>query len=234
MVTTQLHGVLWDMDGTLVDTEPYWFRAEADLMTAWGVPWGEADSRRLVGSALPVYAQIAQAAGVTLSTREIIDQLLAAVISQVRQSIPWRPGARELLDQLRRAEIPMGLVTMSEAALAREIVAKLPDNTFSIQVTGETVEHGKPAPDPYLLGARLLAEHHAHQQQLRMERMIAIEDSVPGVTSALAAGITTIGVPNIVPIPPQPGLTRWESLAGKTIADLAELLSVEAVGLESS
>ena len=226
---TQLRGVLWDMDGTLVDTEPYWFRAEAELMTGWGVPWGEEDSLRLVGSALPVYAQIAQDAGVTLSAREIIDRLINAVIAQVRQAIPWRPGARELIDQLRQAEIPMGLVTMSEAALANEIVAQLPDNTFSVQVTGEMVEHGKPAPDPYLLGARLLIQRHYGDEELGLDQLVAIEDSEPGVTSAMAAGITTIGVPNIIALPPRPGLTVWDTLAEKTIADLAALLTTEPV-----
>ena len=227
---TLLQGVLWDMDGTLVDTEPYWFRAEAELMTGWGVPWSEEDSKRLVGSALPVYARIAQTAGVNLSSREIIEQLLDAVIAQTRQAIPWRPGARELLAHLRQARIPMGLVTMSEAALANEIVAELPQGTFSVQVTGEAVEHGKPAPDPYLLGARLLMEHYPDREELSLNRMVAIEDSEPGVTSALAAGITTIGVPNIVAIPALAGLTLWDTLAGKTIADLEALLPVEAVG----
>jgi len=226
---TRLRGVLWDMDGTLVDTEPYWFRAEAELMTGWGVPWGEEDSLRLVGSALPVYAKIAQDAGVTLTTRQIIDQLINAVVSQTRQAIPWRPGARELLDQLRLAGIPMGLVTMSEAALANEIVANLPVNTFSVQVTGEMVEHGKPAPDPYLLGARLLMEHHYDDEALSLDRLVAIEDSEPGVTSAMAAGITTIGVPNIIALAPRPGLTLWSTLADKAIADLAALLTAEPV-----
>lgn len=227
---TQLRGVLWDMDGTLVDTEPYWFRAEAELMTAWGVPWGEEDSLRLVGSALPVYAKIAQEAGVMLTSREIIDQLIGSVIRQTRQAIPWRPGARELLDQLRQAGIPTGLVTMSEAALANEIVANLADNTFSVQVTGEMVAHGKPAPDPYLLGARLLMEHHYADEEFSLDRLVAIEDSEPGLTSAMAAGITTIAVPNIIALPPRPGLTLWSTLADKTIADLAALLTVEPVG----
>lgn len=229
----QLQGVLWDMDGTIVDTEPYWFRAEAELMAQWGVPWSEDQSRQLVGSALPVYAHLAQTAGVLLSSREIIDQMIASVLHQTRQAVPWRPGARELLEQLRLAGVPMALVTMSEAGLANEIVAQLPSNTFCVQVTGEMVEHGKPAPEPYLLAARLLTERYQDCEALTLDRMVAIEDSGPGVTSAMTAGLTTIGVPNIVPIPPQPALTLWPTLAGKTLDDLEALLTVQRVSSES-
>src|SRR5690625_7362688 len=56
--------------------------------------------------------------------------------------------------------------------------------------------------------------------------MVAIEDSLTGVTSALTAGLATVGVPNIVPLSPQPGLTIWSTLADKTIEDLAELLTM--------
>ncbi|HEY4536397.1 MAG TPA: HAD family phosphatase [Enteractinococcus sp.] len=237
MTRTCLKGVLWDMDGTIVDTEPYWFRAEAQLMSQWNVPWTEQDSMRLVGSALPVYAHVAQSAGVALSTREIIEQLLNSVISQTREAIPWRPGARELLAQLRQAGIPMGLVTMSEAGLANEIVSQLPADTFCVQVTGELVAQGKPAPDPYLLGARLLGEQAFVGETVDLRQIIAIEDSEPGVASALAAGLTTVGVPNIVALQPQPGLTLWPTLTGATIADLETLLAarqVESEALDSS
>lgn len=120
-----LQAVFWDMDGTLVDTEPSWFAAERALMSRYGVEWSDEQATALVGKALPDSAAVLQAAGADLPIREIVDELVAAVVAGVRQSIEWRPGARELLAQVRAAGIPCVLVTMSEAPLA-EAVASAP------------------------------------------------------------------------------------------------------------
>lgn len=225
-MTRKLQAVLWDMDGTIVDTEPYWFNAEAELLDAYGKSWSPEQSEALIGNALPLSAVALQEAGVDLGIREIINRLTDSVAAQVRQRVPWRPGARQLLQQLRDEAIPCALVTMSETTLAHEVVAQLPPDTFSVQVTGESVVHGKPEPDAYLLAANRIAEHHADETSLSIDNMVAIEDSLTGVTSALTAGLATVGVPNIVPLSPQPGLTIWSTLADKTIEDLAELLTM--------
>lgn len=221
----RLQAVLWDMDGTVVDTEPYWFAAEHELCDAFGLPWTTEQSEQLIGNALPNYVTVLQRTGVELDGHDIIQRLITSVTDQVRQAVPWRPGARELLAQLREADIVCGLVTMSEAALADEVLAHLPADTFSVRVTGETVARGKPAPDPYLKGFRLLAQHYNGASPLRLDRTIAIEDSVTGVTSALAAGLATIGVPNIQPLTPLHGLTIWSTLDRSTVADVETVLS---------
>ena len=113
---------------------------------------------QLVGQSLVFSAGILQQAGVTLEKREIIDTLTSQVISKVRTSVPWRPGARELLDQLHEAGVRCALVTMSEAPLAREIVASLPKPYFEFLVTGDTVTYGKPHPEAYLKAVELLKE----------------------------------------------------------------------------
>ena len=93
--------VLWDMDGTLVDTEPYWIEAEHELVAAHGGVWNDEFAHQLVGNALEVSAQlIIDQSGIALSVPEIIDALLERVITQVEQRVPWRPGARELLLEL--------------------------------------------------------------------------------------------------------------------------------------
>jgi HAD superfamily hydrolase (TIGR01509 family) len=225
MSAPELDAVLWDMDGTLVDTEPYWFKAELELLGYYGVPWTLEQSKQLVGNALPKSAAVLQEFGVPLDRREIIDRLTESVVRQVQVEVPWRPGARELLEQLHAAGIPLGLVTMSETKLVDEVVARLPEDTFAVQVTGTSVVHGKPEPDAYLLGAQKLVAHNNGRGELRVDNMVAIEDSLPGVTSALAAGLVTLGVPNIVPLDPQPGLTIWSTLADRSVADLQTLLN---------
>src|SRR5699024_2562540 len=85
------HAVLWDMDGTLIDTEPYWIAAEGELVAAHGGTWSEEQAHALVGSALPDAARVLQAAGVQLGVREIIEKLGARVAAGIRERMPWRP-----------------------------------------------------------------------------------------------------------------------------------------------
>ncbi|BDC70335.1 HAD family hydrolase [Prescottella equi] len=219
---TAVQAVLWDMDGTLVDTEPYWFRAETELLSQHGVPWSPEQATALVGSALPHSAAALQAAGVRLEIREIIDTLLDSVIKQVRTEVPWRPGARELLADVRSAGIPCAMVTMSERPLAAEIARMLPTDTFEFLVTGDMVTSGKPHPEPYLLAVETLQRTWAG---VTHERVIAIEDSLPGLASAKASGVVTLGVPNMVPLPTDSGHTVWPTLAGRTAAHLHELVT---------
>lgn len=220
----ELQAVLWDMDGTLVDTEPYWYNAEVELVEEYGHSWSVQQSEALIGNALPLSATVLQQVGVELGVREIIDRLSLSVAQQVRQSVPWKPGARELLEALRAAAVPCALVTMSEPTLAREVLQHLPAGTFSVEVTGSCVARGKPEPDAYLLAASRLAERYEDTAELHISRMVAVEDSLTGVTSALAAGLATVGVPNILPLTPQPGLQVWPTLAEKTPQDLADVV----------
>ncbi len=216
-----LQGVLWDMDGTIVDTEPSWIRAEKELVESYGGTWTTEQATALVGQALEYSAALLQRAGVGLDIRSIIDHLTQRVAADVRAAIPWRPGARELLSALREGNIPCAMVTMSETLLAGEVVAHLPPGTFSHVVTGDRVSAGKPDPEAYQLGFDLLAMDHPG---LRKDRVIAVEDSLPGVTSALAAGLVTLAVPHFLPLPPDRRRTDWDSLEGRTPADLASLL----------
>ena len=218
-----LKAVLWDMDGTIVDTEPYWMEAEHALVAAHGGQWSHEKAMQLVGQSLVFSAGILQDSGVALERREIIDILTAHVISLVRTSVPWRPGARELLEELHTAGIRCALVTMSEAPLAREIVASLPRRYFDFLVTGDTVTQGKPHPEAYLTAVGLLQDQ---EPELGLHHCIALEDSSPGVAAAVASGVLTVAIPHIVPLPQDPRHATWETLAGRTVADLQELIAL--------
>jgi HAD superfamily hydrolase (TIGR01509 family) len=201
------------MDGTLVDTEPAWLAAEEALVAEAGGVWSHEDSLQLIGQGLGVTARLMQRRGVDLPEREIIEQLTATVMVQVATNVPWRPGARELLSELKDAGVPTALVTMSIRPLAEHMVAAMGFEAFDHIVSGDDVPEPKPHPAPYLRAAELLG--------VRIEECVAIEDSVPGVESARAAGALVIGVPNIVKLPEQPGVVLWPTLAGRTVADLA-------------
>ena len=207
--------VLWDMDGTLIDSEPYWIAAETELARGFGVDWTHQDGMSLVGKPLPYSAEVLRARGVDLDAPDIVDYLIERVTAQVRAHTPWLEDARTLLDAVVTAGIPCALVTMSYARLAEAVVSRLPD-AFAVVVTGDQVTHGKPHPEAYLTAASRLG--------VPIGRCVAIEDSPSGIGSAYTAGATTIGVRRLTPIEARPGLTRLRSLDGVTVDTLAYLL----------
>lgn len=209
--------VLWDMDGTLVDTEPYWMECEHELVGEYGGTWTEADAKSLVGNPLLVSAEIIRSrGGVPLPAQAIVERLLDGVVERVRRHVPFRPGVPELLAELREREIPCALVTMSYRRFADAVIEVLPPGTFAVLVTGDDVTHGKPHPEPYLRAARELGVVPA--------TCVAIEDSPPGVASAVAAGVPTLAVEHMVPIPRGLGRALVHTLQGWTVADLGGLL----------
>ena len=207
------------MDGTLVDTERYWMAAEEELVEAFDGTWTHDDALSLVGSGLWEAAAVFQAKGVDLEADAIVARLTARVREQLTEhGVPWRPGARELLEALREASVPTALVTMSVRSMADDIIAAIPFPAFDVVVTGDAVEHAKPHPQPYLLAAEQLG--------VDIVDCIAIEDSPAGLTSAHAAGAIAIGVPNILSLDDTPSSAIWPTLAGATVADLATVVRV--------
>ena len=208
--------VMWDMDGTLVDTEPYWIAEERALVEAHGGVWTDEHAHQLVGNDLLVSAEYILAhSPIELTPVEIVHALLAGVIVRVTEHVPWRPGARELLESLVAQGVPCALVTMSWESLATAVVRELPPGSFAAVITGDVVSHGKPHPEPYLAAARLLG--------VDLAACIAIEDSPPGVASAVAAGIPTIAVPHHVDVPETVGAVQIPTLAGITPQDLLKV-----------
>jgi HAD superfamily hydrolase (TIGR01509 family) len=208
--------VLWDLDGTLVDTEPYWIEAEYELATTYGGSWSEQHALQLIGNDLLDSGRyIREHMGIDLEPAEIVEQLLDRVIAHVQQAVPWRPGAVELLADLRAAGVPCALVTMSYRSFVAPILAGLPDDTFAAVVTGDTVEKGKPHPEPYLKAAGQLG--------VEAGDCLAIEDSNTGADSAEAAGCTVLCVPNHVLILDGDRRLFCESLEGVTASSLTSL-----------
>ncbi len=207
--------VLWDMDGTLVDTEPYWIEAEFALVQAHGGTWSTEHAHALVGNPLLVSARYIREVGpVDLTEEQIVDHLLQEVRLRVLRHIPWRPGAQHLLAELGRAGVPCALVTMSYATLAEAVLQALPEGTFDAVVTGDQVSRGKPDPEPYLEAARRLG--------VDPRDCVAIEDSPAGVASAEAAGIDVLAVEHLVPMPPGgPGRRVLATLGGLALTDLS-------------
>lgn len=205
------------MDGTLIDSEPYWLDAEIALVQSFGGRWTQEQGLTLVGSGLWDSAAALQHAGVDLELREIIDRLSADVRARLVEHVPWRPGAREMIASMLDAGIPTALVTMSfrENALtiSEAISREIGREAFSVVVAGDDVTEPKPNPEPYLTAADHLGVDIAHA--------VAFEDSVFGAASAYSAGALTIGIPLHIEIPDSYIHVRWDSMEGKTLEDIA-------------
>jgi HAD superfamily hydrolase (TIGR01509 family) len=215
-VTTPPAAVLWDMDGTLVDTEPYWIEAEFGLAARYGGTWSLEHALQLVGNDLLESGRyIRTHMGIDLAPEQIVEELLDGVIAGVRREVPWRPGALDLLAALRAESIPCALVTMSYQRFVAPVLAGLPDSSFRVVVTGDNVSRGKPHPEPYLEAARLLG--------VAPEDCVAIEDSETGTRSAEEAGCGVLVVPHHVPVEPGERRHFRDSLVGLGPADLAPL-----------
>ncbi|MGP6171183.1 HAD family hydrolase [Microbacterium sp. A196] len=205
--------VLWDMDGTLVDTEPYWMAAETALVASFGGEWTHEQAMQLVGNGLHESARILQAAGVEMPADDIVNRLTDDVRTALAtQGVPFRPGAQELLRSLKAAGIPSALVTMSLRRMARSVVDLIDFDAFEHIVAGDDVEHPKPHPDPYLKAAELL--------DVDIVEAFVIEDSVTGLRAGLASGAVTVGVPHMLPLDGAGAHELWPTLDGRTADDV--------------
>ncbi len=216
MQTVDFDACLFDMDGTLIDTEPYWLDAEGLLVAQHGGQWSAQQGLALVGSGLQGTADALQRAGVAMETRAIIDWLSEFVRDKMTQQMPWRPGAVALIRTLHEAGIPCALVTMSfrptAFALRDAMSHELGRDAFQAVVTGEDVTYPKPHPEAYLQAADTLG--------VEIGRCVAFEDSGHGAASAFSSGAITIGLPLHVDIPDHSVHTFWESLGNKTLDDI--------------
>lgn len=216
MTSDALAAVLWDMDGTLIDSEPLWIKAELAMLERYGLSMSEETHRRMIGSGLWDAAAHFQDLGVPLGADAIVAEWVAGVQQGLRETEPqWRPGARELLASLRDSGVPCALVTMSVRSLADQVVSLLPEGTFRAIVAGDEVAHEKPHPDPYLRGAAALG--------VPIDSCLAFEDSPTGLRSAFASGAVAIGLPNVVPLDEAPSHALLGSLTGLDTAQLREV-----------
>jgi HAD superfamily hydrolase (TIGR01509 family) len=214
-----LQAVLWDMDGTLVDSEPVWARAQIDLLTSLGAIWTVEDCVNLVGSDLSdaLLAWMARIPEGAIEPEELAERIYGEVVSSLKEEVEFRPGAVELLQALKAEGIPCALVSASYRVMIDAVLAHLPPDLYDVVVAGDEVNHGKPHPEPYLTAARELGVDPAD--------CIVIEDSPGGTASGTAAGAFVIAVPQWVMIPDAPRRLVVESLEPFTPTALRDLLA---------
>ncbi|MER7645190.1 HAD family phosphatase [Streptomyces sp. NPDC126522] len=209
--------MLFDMDGTLVDTEVLLLDALSEVLAASGVPAAALRPEELRGR--DVAANLAQLSGLMrppMPERDLYARVSARMLHRLRLGITPLPGALALLGELRRARVPCALVSSSYRAMVDAVLPSLEPAGFAVTVAGDEVRHPKPHPEAYLTAAARLG--------LAPGRCAVVEDSSTGLRSGRAAGCVTVAVtPTAEPVAlAVPGLT------GLTVARLARLVGSEA------
>lgn len=217
-----VEAVLWDMDGTLLDSEKLWDIPLYEFVEKQGGTLSLATRQAMVGSSVRrTMAMLFAEVGVEHPSEDELADGAAWVMRRTeevfRAGLPWRPGAREALRAVRDSGVPMALVTSTERQLTEVALDTIGRDLFDVTVCGDEVDRrNKPLPEPYLKAARLLG--------VDPTRCVAIEDSPTGVASAVAAGCTVLVVPCDVPVEQGERRVFRESLVGVDLGTLAPLL----------
>jgi HAD superfamily hydrolase (TIGR01509 family) len=204
--------VLFDNDGLLLDTESVWSRAEQTLFERRGRSFTIEHKRALVGSSEKIAGRkLAGFLDEPGREAEIMHELNGIVLAELEGGVDPMVGAVELVELLRDAGVPLGLVSNSPRRFierSHEVAAT--GIGFDSVVSGHEVPEAKPAPDAYLEACRQLGVDPGR-------RVVALEDSPGGVAAARAAGLFVIGVPSV------PGVGLEADLVAATLEDDAVL-----------
>ncbi|RVU25254.1 HAD family phosphatase [Streptomyces antnestii] len=214
-----LQAVLLDMDGTLVDTEGFWWDAEVAVFAALGHALDEAWREVVVGGPMTRSAGfLIEATGADITLPELTVLLNDGFEERISRALPLMPGAARLLAELAAHEVPTALVSASHRRIIDRVLASLGPQYFALTVAGDEVERTKPYPDPYLLAAAGLGADPA--------RCAVIEDTATGVAAAEAAGCHVVAVPSVAPIAPGYRRTVVPSLEHVNLPFLHGLMGV--------
>jgi HAD superfamily hydrolase (TIGR01509 family) len=208
-----MSAILFDMDGTLIDSEPLWLKAEIEVMAEIGCHWDEQDQINCLGGPAERTERYMQERSQNIKPHGyFINRLHEVMRARITNELDLIPNALSLLKECKDAGIKTALVTASSRDLMTIVLKRFPPGTFDVVVSGDDVEKSKPDPAPYLLAAKQLS--------VDILKCLVLEDSLTGVQSGLSSGAKVIGIPHLVQMSEHPNLRVISSLDEITLSDI--------------
>ncbi|MFD2415053.1 HAD family hydrolase [Amycolatopsis pigmentata] len=179
--------VLFDLDGTLVDTEGLLREAQLSVLGELGVPASAVPFDELRGQGVAEnLARLCALTSSPIEPHELYARVQRRLLTRLRAGVDPLPGADDLLSALRRERVPCALVSSSYRAVIDVVVPSLARAMFTVTIAGDEVEHPKPHSEPYRVAAARLG--------VPPGRCVVIEDSSAGIRSGLSAGCVVVAV----------------------------------------
>lgn len=185
--------ILFDMDGTLIDSEPIWFATEVAILAEYGFDLGPEHTLQVLGKPNEVVVDyLLGVSGIPLTPQQLNQRIDLAMATRLSAGIELIAGAKELLTEIAAAGIPAALVSASTRRVVDACLGSIGAHHFTFTVSGDDVTHPKPHPEPYLKAAALLGVDPVD--------CVVIEDSPSGTAAAAAAGCRVMSIPHGVPV----------------------------------
>jgi HAD superfamily hydrolase (TIGR01509 family) len=208
--------VFFDMDGLMVDSEPEWLLSEIEVTAPYGYTWLEQDQVACLGGPLSKVGQyMFEKCGKVESPQFFTQQLIDTQVARMRGNTPTMPGAIELVRELQSRGIKTALVSASPRNIVDAVLDNLGHDLFPFSISSDDVENTKPHPEAYLTAATLSGSDIAN--------CLVFEDSLTGMSAAIASGAHLIGVPHLVTIDESPRVRVIKSLEQLSYLKLKEL-----------
>ena len=208
--------VIFDLDGVLADSEPWWNEIDAKLLAQYGVRYRGEYHRNVLGVSYRLAVEFFKKAfGLSVSTDELIQRRGEIATEFFANRVGLFPSAKEVLQELRRMNLRLAVATSSISASARPFLDRHQLTAFfDVIVTGDEIEHGKPHPDIYLRAAAKL--------NVAADACLVIEDALAGIAAAKAAKMRVAAIPDRRFVDPH----EYEKEADYLLGSLSEIPSL--------
>lgn len=210
-----MSAILFDMDGTIIDSEPLWLQAEIQVMAELGCHWDEQDQINCLGGPMERTEKYMQDRSGNVKPYGYFGQRLNEVMKlKFVEDLELVPNALELIKKSKEAGLKTALVTASGRELMNSALTRFPENSFDIAISRDDVANSKPHPEPYLMAAERL--------KVKIDECLVLEDSMTGVRAGLDSGAQVVAISHIISIANEENLRVISNLSEITFKQLVE------------
>jgi len=210
-----MSAILFDMDGTIIDSEPLWLQAEIQVMAELGCHWEEQDQINCLGGPMERTEKYMQEKSGNVKPYGYFGRRLNEVMkSKFVKDLDLIPNALELITKTKEAGLKTALVTASGRELMNSALTRFPENSFDVTISRDDVANSKPHPEPYLLAAERL--------KVKIDECLVLEDSMTGIRAGLDSGAQVVAISHIISIANEDNLRVISNLSEITFQQLVE------------